>query len=296
MSLKPTRALTALGLLIALGGCATGSNPSDPYEGYNRKVYAFNSGFDRHVYRPVAEGYQKVTPQPARTGIRNFFDNLADMLSLANNIVMLRPVPAMSDFMRVSVNTVLGLGGLLDIATPMGLHKDQKGFGDTLAHYGWQNSAYFMVPFFPPSTIRDTLGLGVDYLTVPTRELFTTTYTDASAVMVNLVDQRARLLPLDPARDAALDEYTFTRDAWMAIRARQLGIAPPLGNGDDNEEIDINELVPANHSGAESEPQHAMPAAPVEPEEHMVHTAHAAHAAAAAAEAPEAGKEAVVTP
>ena len=140
MDYKPSSrlrsALYACLLAATLAGCATGQDPRDPYEAYNRKMYAFNNAVDRAVVKPVAEGYQKVTPQPVQTGIRNFFDNLYDVVSLANNILMLRPVPVMNDLMRVSVNTVFGLGGLIDVASSMGLEKNQNGFGDTLAHYG----------------------------------------------------------------------------------------------------------------------------------------------------------------
>jgi phospholipid-binding lipoprotein MlaA len=246
MDYKPSSrlrsALYACLLAATLAGCATGQDPRDPYEAYNRKMYAFNNAVDRAVVKPVAEGYQKVTPQPVRTGIRNFFDNLYDVVSLANNILMLRPVPVMNDLMRVSVNTVFGLGGLIDVASSMGLEKNQNGFGDTLAHYGWDNSAYFVPPLYAPSTVRDTLGLGVDYFSMPSREIFTTTWTDLNSTIVNQVDERARLLSLEPAREAALDEYAFTRDAWLAYRARQLGQSVPQASTDE-EDIDIDELV-----------------------------------------------------
>ena len=236
-----------LALTLSLLGCATGKNPQDPYESMNRKVYTFNDTLDKAIVKPVAKGYVAALPSPARTGIRNFFDNLSSVWSLANNILQLRPVPVMNDLMRVSVNTVLGLGGLIDIATPMGLAKSDVGVGDTLAYYGYYNSSYFVIPFIGPSTVRDTIGFAGDALGSPAWNIFSEPIQTNSAIATNLIDKRSRLLPYDSALDAAaIDPYSFVRDTYLQIRAKRLRTHEglPGSRTQDDNELSIDDLVP----------------------------------------------------
>lgn len=260
MSRPKLKSVVALALALSLSACATGKNPNDPYEGFNRKVYSFNSALDRSVLRPVSEGYAKAVPTPIQTGVRNFYDNLANVVSLGNNILMLKPEAALNDLFRVVFNTVFGLGGLLDIASPMGLKNNKNGFGDTLAHYGYERSNYLVLPLLPPSTVRDSIGFAADAVTSPAGYyVFDNIEDRAIGAGVNLIDSRARLLPLDPAKDAALDEYAFVRDAFMAYRARQLGLeapAAPKEQSGDDDELSIDQLVPPGEGGAGGSQSH----------------------------------------
>ena len=146
-----------LGLSL-LAGCATGpnANPEDPYESFNRGVYSFNDGLDKAVLKPVATAYHDVAPKPIRTGVSNFFGNLGDVWSFVNNLLQGRGSDALDSMVRVNVNTLFGLGGLLDIATEMGVQRHKQDFGLTLGHWGVQTGPYLVLPLLGPSTLRDT--------------------------------------------------------------------------------------------------------------------------------------------
>lgn len=245
--MKPAVHLTCVTLALALAGCAsTPRHPQDPLEPMNRAIYGFNDKLDRAVLKPVAETYRDVTPSPLRTAVGNFFDNLRDVVSLANNALQGRPEPALNDLMRVSLNSTFGMFGLLNIADPAGLKNYKTGFGDTLATWGWKNSTYLVLPFFGPSSVRDGIGRGVDMATLPPQLIYARDAQEVGAFALDFVDRRTRLLGVEAAVDeAALDPYTYTRDAYLQLREHQLrknGSTPPSTkpNGDD---INIDDLV-----------------------------------------------------
>jgi phospholipid-binding lipoprotein MlaA len=202
-----------------LGGCATGpaANPRDPLEPFNRGVYQFNDAVDRAVVRPVATVYRDVLPSPVRTGVSNFFYNLQDAWSVVNNALQFKPEQAGNSFFRFGVNTVFGLGGVLDIATEMRIERSTEDFGQTLGRWGVGSGPYLMLPLLGPSTVRDTAALAVDMqgnllsnAAVPERN---------SAKALELLDRRSRLLQTTDMLDqVALDPYTFTRDAFLQRR------------------------------------------------------------------------------
>ena len=203
----------------ALGGCATGPDriPEDPLEPLNRATFRFNDALDRNIARPVAERYNDYVPSPLRTAIGNFFSNLADVPIMLNNFAQLRGEDGMSDLMRIATNTFFGLGGLLDVATPAGLQKHSQDFGLTLGHYGMPSGPYFVIPVFGPSTFRDTAGFAVDSYAYPVN------YAEGAARYsmwgTNFVSTRARYLGATTLlEEAALDKYTFTRDAYLSRR------------------------------------------------------------------------------
>jgi phospholipid-binding lipoprotein MlaA len=213
-----------------LGGCANiGPQQSgDPWEGLNRKTYAFNDAVDRAVLKPVAQGYQKVVPGFAREGVNNFFDNLDDIGTSLNNLLQGKLGQGASDAGRFVVNTVFGVFGLWDVATPMGLEKHYEDFGQTLGVWGVQPGPYFVIPFLGPSTLRDAPARAVDPAWY---------YSDAvnperlywSLWGLEKVRTRANLLQAEGVLDeAALDKYTFIRDAWLQRRRSQVydGNAP----------------------------------------------------------------------
>ncbi|WP_454712600.1 MlaA family lipoprotein [Cupriavidus nantongensis] len=220
-----------------LAACATGpqASPDDPLEPMNRAIFTVNDKLDQYVAMPVARGYQAVTPQPVRTAVSNFYSNLADIGNFANNLLQGKGVAAAESFMRVAMNSVLGLGGLIDIATPAGLPKHSQDFGLTLGTWGVPSGPYLVLPVFGPSSIRDGAGLYVNFWFDPT------TYAEPavrnSLYGMNVVDVRTNLLgATDLLRLAALDRYAFVRDAYLQRRRYLLGENTALPDYGDDED------------------------------------------------------------
>ncbi|VWD31761.1 MlaA family lipoprotein [Burkholderia lata] len=203
----------------ALTGCATGPNrnPNDPLEPMNRAMYKFNDTVDTNIAQPIAKGYQKVTPTPVRTAISNFFSNLGDLGNIANNLLQLRITDATEDLMRVAMNSVFGVAGLIDIATPAGLPKHHQDFGLTMARWGMPSGPYLVLPVFGPSTIRDGVGRAVDV------RFNLLNYIEPAArnpmYIAQFISARSDLLgATDLLKQAALDPYSFVRDAYLQQR------------------------------------------------------------------------------
>ena len=223
------RTLLALAATAALSGCATSNNPADPLEGYNRAMFKFNDAVDNAVLKPVATGYKKVTPDFVQTGVSNFFGNLSDVWTAANNLMQGKGAEGMSDVMRVALNSTFGLLGLLDIASEAGFQKHNEDLGQTMGYYGVTPGPYIVLPILGPSTLRDTVGLPVDMAADPW------TYKDPANVrnigtVLRVVDKRAQLLDATSLlEDAALDRYQFVRDGWLQRRRSQVydGDPPP---------------------------------------------------------------------
>jgi len=218
-----TRAALVVAALL-LSACATGpnANPRDPLEPFNRSMYGLNDAVDRAVIKPVATAYRDVLPSPVRTGVSNFFNNLQDLWSFVNNTLQLKGEGAGNSIVRFGVNTVFGLGGLIDIATEMRIERHTEDFGQTLGRWGVGAGPYVVLPLLGPSTVRDTAALPVDMKGnvvsqvdhVPTRN---------SATVLNLVDRRSQLLDASQMLDeVALDPYSFTRDAYLQRRRNQV--------------------------------------------------------------------------
>ena len=225
--------LAALLVLAALlAGCATtGEGGSrDPWEGFNRKSFAFNEKLDEVVLKPVATGYTKIVPGFAREGVNNFFDNLEDIGTTLNNFLQGKPKEGASDLGRFVVNSVLGVFGLWDVATPMGLEKHYEDFGQTLGVWGVQSGPYFVIPFLGPSTARDAPARVVDpswyYASVlDNNTLYWSIWgLDKVRIRANLFQAEGVL------QEAALDKYSFIRDAWLQRRRNMVydGSPPKL--------------------------------------------------------------------
>lgn len=157
----------SLPLLLLLAACATGQDPSDPFEPTNREVLAFNEGLDRSIIRPAAEAYREVVPAPARTGIRNVLNNLNQPVVLVNNLLQARFLDAGQTLMRFYINTTAGLLGIFDVATPAGITERPADFGQTLAALGLPDGPFLMLPVLGPTNLRDAVGTGVDSLANP---------------------------------------------------------------------------------------------------------------------------------
>jgi phospholipid-binding lipoprotein MlaA len=218
------RAGLTVAALALLAGCATGpnANPADPFEPLNRQVARFNDTVDDAVLRPVATVYRKVLPSPVRTGVNNFFSNLSDVWSFANSVAQLKLQDSAQTFMRVNVNTFFGLGGLLDIATEAGIDRHTEDFGQTLGRWGVPSGPYLVLPLLGPSTLRDTVALPVDINGDPVNYV-TNIPLRNSMYALRLVDIRSNLLRAGQLlQDAALDKYSFTRDAFLQRRRSEI--------------------------------------------------------------------------
>ncbi len=201
-----------------LGGCATSGNPKDPIEGFNRAMYGFNEAVDAAVIKPVAQGYDYVLPAPVRTGVTNFFGNIADLFIGVNNLLQGKPDQAVSDLGRVLINSTVGILGLFDVATPAGLEKHEEDFGQTFGRWGVGNGAYVVLPIFGPRTVRDTAGLMLDMAADPVANV-NHVPTRNALLALRLVDTRADLLPADKViEEAALDKYSYVRDGYLQRR------------------------------------------------------------------------------
>lgn len=206
-----------LSVALLLTGCAStpNSDPRDPFESTNRKIYKFNDALDRNVLKPVAKGYNTVLPEPVKTLLHNFFSNLDDVTVTLNDLLQLKFKQAASDGSRVLFNSTFGIFGLLNVTDR--LEKHNEDFGQTLGYWGIGSGPYLMLPFFGPSTIRDGVGLGGDSLTgvitnipdIPTRN---------SLYATDKIHVRAELLDREQALDEASDRYAFLRDFYLARR------------------------------------------------------------------------------
>jgi phospholipid-binding lipoprotein MlaA len=213
----------ALALALAAAGCAsTSADPRDPLEGVNRAMFVFNEAVDENALQPAARLYRNVTPSGLRDGVRNFFGNLDDLYIGANNLLQGKVEQAMSDLMRVAVNTTLGLFGVLDLASDMGLEKHNEDFGQTLARWGVGDGPYLVLPLLGPSTLRDTAALPVDWEGDPV--YWHTPVDERNALTVaRTIARRADLLGASRTlEEAALDRYVFLREAYLQRRRSQI--------------------------------------------------------------------------
>lgn len=254
-------ALAATGLI---SGCATGPDrkPGDPLEPMNRAIFSFNDHVDRYIAEPVAKGYQKVTPQPLRTAVSNFFSNLGDLTNAANALLQLKITDATEDFVRFAFNSTFGLGGLLDWATPAGLPKHHQDFGLTLGHWGIPSGPYLVLPLFGPSTVRDSMGLIVDVKFNPLNYIEPAERNPL--YVLQFVSVRSDLLgATNLLEQAALDKYSFVRDAYTQQRkARLRGTgdnAAPLPNYDDQGDSGASATPAAGAPAAGGLPNYADP-------------------------------------
>lgn len=220
----------AVAILIGLSGCATtANNPKDPFEGFNRVMFSVHEGIDV-VVKPVAQGYDKVAPDPVKAGIGNFFGNIADIWIAVNNFLQGKPADGFSDIGRVLVNSTIGIVGLIDVASDFGLEKHSEDFGQTLGTWGVEGGPYLFWPIIGPRNVRDTFGFVVDASVDPVMHLEDVSARNVLAG-VRFIDLRASLLPADKVvEQAAFDKYNYIRDAYFQNRRSAIhdGNPPPL--------------------------------------------------------------------
>ncbi len=238
-----------IGLLLTLAGCATvpqgASDPADPWERYNRTVFEFNDAVDKAVLKPVARGYQKITPDMVETGVSNFFSNLSDVGISINNLLQGEPKRAGSDLLRFIMNSTFGLAGVIDVASSLGLEKHEEDFGQTMAVWGVPSGPYFVLPFFGPSTIRDTAGFGVDLFTHYPWRYLDERATRYFLTTLSIINLRSEVLKVeDLVGTKFYDRYASTRDAWLQYRAAQIKNGNLATSEEEDEEMikDLEEL------------------------------------------------------
>jgi phospholipid-binding lipoprotein MlaA len=231
---------TLLWGVVGLGSAwaqATVPNP-DPWESFNRKVFGFNEAIDRAAIQPVARTYRNNVPRPIQTGVSNFFGNLRDLWSGVNSALQAKPGAAIENTGRFLINTTIGIYGVFDVATHLGLERHSEDFGQTLGRWGVPTGPYVVLPLFGPSNIRDGLSFIPD-----SRANLINQVDDSAQFNVlwagNLIDRRAQLLPLtDQVDRVALDKYTFTRDTYLRKRLNDVydGNPPDDDDNPDNAE------------------------------------------------------------
>jgi len=226
-----------IAVVALVTGCATrpagiAANSADPFEPFNRSVSNFNEKVDTAVIKPVATAYVKVVPSLVRTGVGNFFGNLGEVWNFANSVMQLKAQRSAETFMRFNVNTFFGLGGLLDIATEAGIYRQSEDFGKTLGHWGVPPGPYVVLPILGPSTLRDTAAFPVDRFGDAFRYIPSIRVRN-SLTALRLVDLRSSYLRAGQLLDnAALDKYSFTRDAWLQRRRSEVYDGNPPDDGE----------------------------------------------------------------
>lgn len=210
----------ALALLsLAVVGCATTAerDPADPFQPVNRSIYSFNDSIDRAALKPVAVAYRDHTPTWFRTGVGNFYQNLSTPATAVNNLLQGKPVAAAQDTLRFIINTTLGWGGVLDVASGAGLPQHDEDLGQTLGKWGLPAGPYLVIPLLGPSSLRDLPTRVADTLLQP---LYWFNYGNArwGSLALSIVDTRASLLPLDETLEGVYDKYGFMRNAYLQRR------------------------------------------------------------------------------
>ena len=246
MSRVPAFRRWLLGLLLA-GLCAVasaqgqataegdvGDEPAapqvaDPWEPFNRAIFRFNQDLDAGLLHPWADAYVTLVPELARTGIHNFFNNFQDLWSGVNNLLQGKIEQSIAMSFRFVWNTVFGWGGLLDMATELGIERTPEDFGQTLAVWGVPPGNFLMLPLFGPSTVRDAAALPLDIAATPAFAINQGSFRPVTTV-VGIVDARAQLMGASQLLDTiALDKYSFVRDAFLTRRLNLVydGNPPP---------------------------------------------------------------------
>lgn len=238
MIIKKYIKLLLISFLFSASIVIAEENPKDPYEGFNRAVYKFNDTLDGAILKPLAMGYNYVTPDVAKKGVNNFYNNITDFITAVNSFLQLNIEQGMTDAGRVIVNTTVGLLGFVDVAsTNVNNYKERnrEDFGTTLASYGWRDSAYLVLPLFGPSTFRDGTGLVVDGMFIDPIGYIDNVRLRNALYVGKIINTRAQLLDATNLMDdASIDPYSFQRDSWLQMREAQI-------NG--TEQIDYDEYL-----------------------------------------------------
>jgi phospholipid-binding lipoprotein MlaA len=255
--MRSTIRITPLFLcLLLVCGCATlppgaKPDPRDPWERLNRTSYKVNDTLDRHIVKPAAKEYAKL-PDPMRNGFYNFFNNLGYPIVIANDLLQWQIKPFFSDIGRFVLNSTLGLAGFLDPATPTGLPRNNRDFGQTLGKWGVPPGPYVVVPVFGPYTVRDGLATFPDQYANP--RYYLPFWWEAGLWGAQGIDTRSRLLYLDQTLQNTYDPYAFIRNAYL--QNRQFMISGGQSKSEEEQEDQLMKEI------GESETTPEKPAAP----------------------------------
>ncbi len=268
MRATPIRTALLTACLSLLGACASlpkdsQRSPRDPWERMNRGTYKFNDALDRGIVKPVAKGYAKVTPQPVRTGVTNFFDNIETPITIANDLLQWQVRAFFNDTARLVLNTTLGIGGLLDPATRAGLDKNDRDFGQTLGMWGVKSGPYVVLPVLGPSDVRDAVGRAADDFANP-RHYVHNSWVAWGMWGVRGIDSRSRLLYADNILQGAYDPYAFVRNAYLQHRDFKVSGGQPSQDENQQEQQLLDEADQAEKDNAAA-PAATAPAAPPSP-------------------------------
>lgn len=221
----------AIAGLSVLGGCVSvpdnaGQNPADPLEALNRQTFAFNEVMDTALVRPIAKGYEYVTPKPVREGVTRVFQNTMEPANAVNNVLQGKVEDGILSLFRLMINSTVGIAGIFDVAEEVDIPRKAEDFGQTMAVWGIPNGPYFVIPFLGPSNARDAIGL------IPELFMDPNTYIGEDWFVwpwwgAKFINARARLLPVTDMLDKTVDPYIATRDAYL--QSRQAAIQ----DGDD---------------------------------------------------------------
>jgi phospholipid-binding lipoprotein MlaA len=203
-----------ISLLLAFN-LSVNAEEIDPFEETNRSIYEFNELLDGNVLEPVSRAYKNNMPEAAQKGVGNFLDNLGDVSTLANQILQFKPIESAETLARILINTTIGLGGLFDVASDMGLITEDEDFGQTMAVWGVEQGPYVVLPLFGPSTVRDGIGTYVD-LTSPANMV--DEIGEVGVSVINVVDKRVDLLPITDILDQSDDPYITMRSSYLQKR------------------------------------------------------------------------------
>lgn len=232
-----------LGLACALAACSTVQTPSkaDPFEEFNRTVFKFNQKVDQVAVKPVAKTYKRVLPVKVRASVTNFFANIGDFYTMANDLLQGNIKAGAEDMMRITINSLFGVAGLFDVASEAHLPKHQQDFGRTLGFYGVHSGPYLVLPLFGPSTVRDTVGFVIDRVVDPTSHIHPEIVRDGLYVS-RLVNTRALLLQATNLfSNVAFDQYSFERDAFLQHRRYLIHGESTSFDDDEDEDGDGDE-------------------------------------------------------
>ena len=225
-------------LLLASGCSTTNSVKHDPLEPMNRAVFKFNEVLDDNLLKPIAETYKFITPDPVETGVSNFFNNIGEINTIANDVFQFKFRQAGYDFTRFAINSTIGIFGVFDVASNFGMKRNKEDFGQTLGYWGIGSGPYLVLPFFGPSSLRDAPGLVVDQ---NSREQMSPIQTQLHheekqvISVVEIIDKRAGLLRATQILDAAAkDKYVFIRESYLQQRKKA------VEDGQNTEEFEID--------------------------------------------------------
>ena len=227
--------LTTIILVFLLSSCSTTSNSkNDQLEPMNRAIFGFNEIVDDNILEPVAKTYKYITPDPIETGVSNFFSNVGEVSTIANDVFQFKFKQAGYDFLRFSINTTVGIFGIFDVASSVGLQKNKEDFGQTLGYWGIPQGPYLVLPFFGSSSFRDAPGLYADRQISPVEQLHNK--EELALDTLNIVDKRAKLLRATQILDtAAKDKYIFIRESYLQKRESMV----KDGEAEEDFEIDV---------------------------------------------------------